>query len=132
MFKKTAPEARPASPANAMAGTFSVLGADLSVKGDITASADLHIEGKVEGDISCTSLVQGDASVITGAIIAQSARLSGTVHGAITAGHLVVLKTARIHGDVTYDALTIEQGAQVDGKFAPRVVGAEAALTLVS
>ena len=30
-----------------------------------------------------------------------------------------MLKTARIHGDVHYDALTIEQGAQVDGRFAP-------------
>ena len=132
MFKKTVPEVRSASPANAMAGTFSVLGADLVVKGDIVAAADLHIEGKVEGDISCAALVQGDESVITGAITAQSARLAGTVHGAITAGHLVVLQTARIHGDVTYDALTIEQGAQVDGKFAPRVVEPEAALTLVS
>lgn len=132
MFKKTAPETRPAPTANGMAGTFSVLGVDLIVKGDITASADLHIEGKVEGDISCAALVQGEASVITGAITAQNARLSGTVHGAITVGHLVVLKTARIHGDVMYDALTIEQGAQVDGKFAPRKAEAEMALTLVN
>ena len=32
---------------------------------------------------------------------------------------LVILKSARIEGDVHYEALTIEQGAQVDGKFAP-------------
>ena len=100
--------------------TFSVLGADLAIKGDITASVDLHIDGQVEGDIACSSLVQGESSVITGAVTAQSARLAGTVKGAITARELVILRSARIEGDVFYDALTIEQGAEVEGRFSHR------------
>jgi cytoskeletal protein CcmA (bactofilin family) len=108
--------ARTAGQGNAVsATTFSVLGADLAVKGDITASAELHIEGHVEGDITCSGLVQGEASSIHGAIRAQTARLAGTVRGGIAVGQLVVLKTARIHGDVRYDVLTIEQGAHIDG-----------------
>jgi cytoskeletal protein CcmA (bactofilin family) len=102
--------------------TFSVLGADTAIKGDVTASADLHLDGKVEGDVTCTSLVQGETGEIVGAVSAESARLAGTVRGSISARELVVLKTARIFGDVHYDALTIEQGAQVEGKFAPRAV----------
>lgn len=102
-------------------GTFSVLGADVTIKGDISASADLHVDGRVEGDITCASLVQGQSSEVVGAIRAETARLSGTVRGSITAGELVILKTARIEGDVHYDALTIEQGAEVDGRFAHRV-----------
>jgi len=43
-----------------------VLGADLAVKGDITASADLHIDGHIAGDITRAALVQGEASVIEG------------------------------------------------------------------
>ncbi|MBX7528277.1 bactofilin family protein [Qipengyuania vesicularis] len=100
--------------------TFSVLGSDLAIKGDIKASADLHIDGNVEGDIACTSLVQGETSKVTGAIEAESARLAGTVDGSITVRELVILKTAKITGDVFYDALTIEQGAQVEGRFAHR------------
>lgn len=103
------------------AGTFSVFGADVTIKGDVAASADLHIDGRVEGDITCAALVQGQSSEIVGAIRAESARLSGTVRGSITASELVILKTARIEGDVHYDALTIEQGAEVDGRFAHRV-----------
>jgi cytoskeletal protein CcmA (bactofilin family) len=102
-------------------GTFSVLGADVTIKGDISATADLHIDGRVEGDISCASLVQGQSSEVVGAIRAESARQSGTVRGSITASELVILKTARIEGDVHYDALTIEQGAEVDGRFQHRV-----------
>lgn len=130
MFSKKSAE-HPSSPTPTNSGrstpmasksnsTFSVLGSDLAIKGDIKASADLHIDGAVEGDISCASLVQGETSVVTGAIKAESARLAGTVNGSITARELVILKTAKINGDVYYDALTIEQGAQVEGRFAHR------------
>ena len=128
MFSKKSDEL-PSSPAPTNGGrsmasknnsTFSVLGSDLSIKGDIKASADLHIDGSVEGDIACDSLVQGETSKVTGAITAETARLAGTVTGSITARELVILKTAKIDGDVFYDALTIEQGAQVEGRFAHR------------
>lgn len=99
--------------------TFSVIGSDVTIKGDISASVDLHIDGKVEGDITCASLVQGEGSLIQGGIEADSARMSGKVAGSIKAKELVILKSAQIEGDVHYDALTIEQGAQVDGRFAP-------------
>jgi cytoskeletal protein CcmA (bactofilin family) len=100
--------------------TFSVIGADVVIKGDVAASADLHVDGRIEGDLSCTALVQGEGSHIEGGIQAESARLAGTVSGSISARELVVLKSAKIHGDVHYDALTIEQGAQVEGRFAHR------------
>ena len=52
MFRKPAAETR-TSPARSamgnnatMAGSFSILGADVAIKGDLTASADLHIDGK--------------------------------------------------------------------------------------
>ncbi|MFN2099310.1 polymer-forming cytoskeletal protein [Altererythrobacter sp. MF3-039] len=100
--------------------TFSVIGSDVTIKGDVSASADLHIDGTIEGDIACTSVVQGESSKVIGAIESETARLSGSVNGSINVRELVILKTAKIEGDVHYDALTIEQGAQVEGRFANR------------
>ncbi len=121
MFSKKPAEA-PRPSANPMRGsTFSVFGADIRITGDIAASADLHIDGRVEGDVTCTSLVQGETGEIVGAVQTDSARLAGTVRGSITVGDLVILKSAKIHGDVHYDSLTIEQGAEVEGRFAQRV-----------
>ena len=109
-------------------GTFSVIGPDVTIRGDIEASVDLHVDGKVIGNISCASLVQGESSRVEGEIKAESARLSGEVQGTIEVRNLVVLKTAQIDGDVSYDTLTIEQGASVDGRFAPlRAKAAQAA-----
>jgi len=119
--KKPVTASRPSAGDSRMSNTtFSVLGADVAIKGNLTARADIHIDGAVEGDVNCTSLVQGESSEITGAITAETARLSGCVRGSITARELVILKSARIEGDVFYDALTIEQGAHVEGKFAHR------------
>ncbi len=100
--------------------TFSVIGSDVTITGNVAATTELHVDGNIEGDITCASLVQGEGSVVKGMIEAESARLSGTVIGSISARELVVLKSARIDGDVHYDALTIEQGASVEGRFAPR------------
>ena len=119
--KKSASPARiAAKPMATGNGTFSVIGSDVTIKGDIVASADLHVDGRIEGDIACASIVQGESSVIVGTVTTESARLAGTVSGSISARELTVLRTARIEGDVQYDALTIEQGAEVDGRFSHR------------
>ncbi|MFM6854969.1 MAG: polymer-forming cytoskeletal protein [Sphingopyxis sp.] len=103
--------------------TFSILGADVVVTGNISATVDLHVDGRIEGDIACANLVQGQESLIQGAIVAESAKLAGTVEGSILARDLIIQSTARITGDVTYENLVIEQGSQVDGRFSHRRAG---------
>ena len=131
MFSKK-PDSTARQPGNGMAtdATFSVLGPDIAITGDLTAKADLHLDGKVGGDISCAALVQGEASEITGAVTAQPARVAGKIKGSISAEVLVIQRTARIEGDVSYGSLTIEEGAQVDGKFTPRAAEPEPKLSL--
>ena len=121
MFSKK-PESTDRPPSSgAMSGsTFSVLGPDIVINGDLTANVDLHLDGKIDGNIRCAGLVQGEASEVTGGVVAESARVAGKIKGSISAEALVILKSARIEGDVTYGALTIEEGAQVEGKFARR------------
>lgn len=101
------------------ASTFSMLGSDTVITGNIEASADLHVDGRIDGDISCNALVQGEGSEIAGAVRAETVRVAGLVRGAIAAREVVILKTARIEGDVSYDTLTIEQGARLDGRLSP-------------
>lgn len=104
--------------------TFSIIASDVEIVGNLIARVDLHIDGKVQGDVTCGSLVQGEGSVISGKVIAASARLSGQVEGSIEAGELVIEASARISGDVTYENLTIAPGGQVEGKFKHKSSGA--------
>lgn len=97
--------------------TFSVLGADVVVTGNIASTVDIHIDGRVEGDLRCANVVQGEGSEIKGSVFAETARLSGTVDGSIEARDLTIERTARITGDVHYQNLTIHNGGKVEGKF---------------
>jgi cytoskeletal protein CcmA (bactofilin family) len=135
MFSKPKPTPESASPpspgTNRMASmatgarhtTFSILGADVVVTGNVSASVDLHIDGKVQGDLKCANLVQGEASEIKGSVVADTAKLAGSIDGSIEAKTLVIHASARITGDVTYESVTIEQGAHVDGKLTHRRAG---------
>ena len=120
--KKSESTAGPSGNSTMTGSTFSVLGPDIAINGNLSAKMDLHLDGKIGGDISCAALVQGETGEVAGMVVAETAKVAGKIKGSITADVLVILKTARIEGDVTYGALTIEEGAQVDGKFTHRAV----------
>jgi cytoskeletal protein CcmA (bactofilin family) len=128
LSKKPASTLRSSANGSVAGTTFSVIGPDIAIDGNLVATADLHLDGKIDGDIKCATLVQGEASEITGNVVAENARIAGRVKGSISAAVLVILSTARLEGDVAYGSLTIEEGAQVDGSFTHRT--AEPKLTL--
>lgn len=97
---------------------FSLIAADVAITGDIDASVDLHIDGRVTGDIRCAGLVLGRDARVKGHITAKSARVAGEVEGSITADELIVEASARIAGDVSYETVSIQPGGQVAGRFA--------------
>lgn len=112
---------------------FSVIGADVVVTGNVKASADLHIEGRVDGDLDCGNLVVGPEAVIEGQVRADSARVAGKIDGAVSIRQLTVEAGARITGDVEYETISLETGAQVDGRlkhFSQRATAAPAAPVL--
>ncbi len=119
MFNKNKVSAENFSAGRSMApasgSSFSVIGADVQITGDLKASNDLHIDGAVTGDVVCASLVQGACSVIKGAVKAESAKLGGRVEGSIEAVNLVVEASARILGDVTYGDIRVENGGVIEG-----------------
>lgn len=101
-------------------GNFSFIGPEVTVTGDIHSAGRLHIDGKVVGDIRCESLSQGASGVVHGNITAGDARLAGLIDGAVEAGTLQLEASARVTGDVLYEALGIATGAEVEGRFKRR------------
>lgn len=121
MFNKSGrddsgPSAAPHT-ASGKRGMFSIIGPDVVITGNISATADLHIDGRIDGDVQCGNLVQGTDSYINGEVKAESARLAGTVEGSVSVRQLTVERAARISGDVEYESITIETGASIDGRL---------------
>jgi cytoskeletal protein CcmA (bactofilin family) len=101
-------------------GTFSYLGSEVTITGDIATESELHLDGKVTGDVSCGALTQGQSGEVRGNIHAAEARLAGLVDGAVEAGILTLEPSARVTGDILYESLSVAAGAEVEGRFKRR------------
>jgi cytoskeletal protein CcmA (bactofilin family) len=94
---------------------MSVIGADIVVTGNIEASVDLHIEGRVIGDVRCATLVLAESSYVHGRIFAVRAKVAGTVEGGLETKDLAVEASGRINGEIAYQRLRIANGGVIEG-----------------
>ncbi len=98
----------------------SVIGEDLIVKGDIDSKSDLVIEGRVEGNVSCLSLIVGKSGTITGDIDTEAVLIEGTIHGMITSGNVELKDGCTLEGDISSATLAIDHGAEFNGSVRPK------------
>jgi cytoskeletal protein CcmA (bactofilin family) len=115
--RPSGPSAPPPSGGSRGRGMFSVIGPDMLVAGNVRATADLHVDGRIEGDVDCGNLVQGADSRVIGTVTAETARLAGTVEGGVRVRQLTVERSARVAGDVEYETITVEHGGQIEGRL---------------
>jgi cytoskeletal protein CcmA (bactofilin family) len=117
MFRSSSEPA--AKPKRAQTG-LSFIGPEVVVSGSLTTSAQIQIDGKIEGDVRCDLLMQGESGTVAGDIHADEARIAGRVEGKVNARNVMIEATARISGDVAYEVISITAGAQIDGRLARR------------
>ena len=94
-------------------GSNNIIGEGSVLKGNLSSSGNVRLEGKVIGDLSSSSKVAcGETSVVDGNVVAENAEIAGKVTGKVTVDELLILKsTASIHGDISTSNLIIESGA---------------------
>lgn len=97
-------------------GNLSFIGPEVTIVGNIGGTGNLHIDGRIEGDVAAASVILGSAGQVRGNIVADEAQIAGSVEGTVAAKTLVVEASARILGDLSYDAVSIASGAQVEGR----------------
>ncbi|MEO1918401.1 MAG: polymer-forming cytoskeletal protein [Paracoccaceae bacterium] len=93
----------------------SILSSDLTIKGNITTSGDVQVEGTVEGDIRAHLLTVGEGSTVRGEVIADDVVVNGRVVGRLRGLKVRLTATARVEGDIIHKAIAIESGAHFEG-----------------
>src|ERR1700737_2812774 len=94
------------------------LGSSLHVKGEISGSEDLLIDGSVEGLIQLDErkLTVGATAKVTADIIAREVVVYGTVKGNLRAkDRIEIKKDGSVNGDLTTSRIMIEDGAYFKG-----------------
>jgi len=96
------------------------LGASLHVKGEITGSEDLLVDGSVEGLIQLDErkLTVGATAKLTADIIAREVVVYGSVKGNLRAkDRIEIKKDGSVNGDLTTARIMIEDGAYFKGSI---------------
>ncbi len=93
-----------------------IISENTRVNGDIISNAILHVDGHVEGDITCDELVIGSKGVVEGSVVVKSLQLYGTLNGKAAAEKIFIAKSAKLIGDATHVSIAIEPGAYIDGR----------------
>jgi cytoskeletal protein CcmA (bactofilin family) len=95
-----------------------VIGNGLKIVGNVTAEGLVEVNGQIEGDVHCTSLIVSPKAQIVGSITAERVVVNGRMEGPIQGGEVVLKSQAHVVGDIRHQSLTIEKGAYFDGRAA--------------
>src|SRR2546430_13197815 len=92
----------------------------IKIKGEVTGSEDLFVDGIVEGKLSLTTnscLTVGPNGTVKADVVAREVIVRGKIEGKVTGRDRVQLwSTGQVTGEVQTDRLSIEDGALLRGR----------------
>ena len=105
-------------PVGEPARPMACIGKSVIIKGDVTGSEDLAIDGQVEGRIELRdhSLTIGVGAAIKAEVIARTVTVRGAVTGNVTASEKIhIRETGSVDGDISAPRFAMSDGAVLCG-----------------
>ncbi len=93
-----------------------VIAKGLKIVGSVTAEGLVELNGQVEGEIHCTSLIVSREAQVVGTIQAERVVVDGSVEGPIRGDQVILKSQAHVAGDIHHHSLAVEKGAIFDGR----------------
>jgi cytoskeletal protein CcmA (bactofilin family) len=96
------------------------VGISVSIKGEISGSEDLTVDGQVEGRIELPdhTLTIGPNATVVADINAKFVTIFGTVVGTVVAKDKADIRmSASFEGSLTCASLAVQEGATINGKI---------------
>jgi cytoskeletal protein CcmA (bactofilin family) len=96
-----------------------IIGKGITIKGTLTGSADLVVEGRIEGHVSLKNHLTIETSgKVQADIKADQLTVNGEASGNIDASSRVSISTsAKVSGDIKAPRVVIEEGAVFNGSI---------------
>jgi cytoskeletal protein CcmA (bactofilin family) len=126
MFKKNKPQPAatntPNTGATDRAEVNTLIGNTTTLQGDLHFTGVLKIDGTIQGNLIAESndsvLILDDDGVIEGEVRVPNMIVNGAINGNVFASEKIDLyPNAKITGDVHYNLLEMEVGAEVNGRM---------------
>ena len=100
-------------------GEFAHIGKSVVIKGEVTGSEDLYLDGQVEGSIQLKggNLTVGPNGQVKANVEVKGVVIQGKLEGNLNASDRVELrKSAIVTGDIATQRIAVEEGAYFKGK----------------
>ena len=95
----------------------SVIGSEMEIVGDIKCNGIMRVVGKLKGTINCSDLIVEENAIVKATISANSVSIGGNVSGTIKTEALEISSNASFNGEVFYERIAIDSGANLEAKL---------------
>jgi cytoskeletal protein CcmA (bactofilin family) len=92
------------------------LGPGSRITGVLYFPETVELPGHVKGRVEAATIVIEDSGEVDGELHAISIEIKGRFKGQISGGDVRLRPTARVVADITYERLTIDSGAELEGQ----------------
>jgi cytoskeletal protein CcmA (bactofilin family) len=89
----------------------------LTMKGDLESEGDIHVKGKVFGNIRCKLLIVEVDALVEGGVEAEEVIVRGNAKGTIQADRVRLEKTANVDSEIRHTSFSAEEGARIKGSL---------------
>jgi cytoskeletal protein CcmA (bactofilin family) len=121
----------PLNPRNAHSSVYkgdpsahSIVDEYLTMKGDLESDGDIHVKGKVLGNIRCKLLIIEIDAWVEGGVEADEVIVRGNTKGKIQADRVRLEKTANVDSEICHRSFSAEEGARIKGSLRTKEEGA--------
>lgn len=116
-----APTANPRTPSTGQgSGERAVIGASITIQGDVTGEEDLLIQGKVDGKVNLkqNNVTIGERGRVKADVYGRGLVVEGEVEGNLYGEERVIVRqTGKVIGNITSPRVTLEDGATFKGSI---------------
>ncbi|MGB1474547.1 MAG: bactofilin family protein [Candidatus Puniceispirillaceae bacterium] len=110
MFKSSSPSALSDS-------QDAIIGKNIKLTGSIDSPDRVILNGQVTGNVSCTVLEIGIDGKLEGNVKAETVIIDGRLTGDVDATRLKLASSSFVNGEMRYQIIEVEEGAQLEGSF---------------
>ena len=104
-----------ASERNDAAANASIISSDLTISGSVDAQGSIIVEGQINGDVNCQSVLVQETGTVEGSLTADDINIYGTVDGTISGKRVSIRATSRVEADIYHELIELEMGTEFTG-----------------
>lgn len=96
--------------------SLSVIAPDVNILGTLISDGVIDFGGTIDGNIRCHTLTVRAHGTVRGDVEVENLHVYGKINGLIRAKYVHLYTGCHVEGIVMHEALTMEDGAFLDGK----------------